>query len=118
MKIPNSEGWWYDGWKVYQIIPLNDVKGGRLVVDLGSGMHTGLDAGMFEGAVWQKVKLIHCWHGRDQKIEQKIAAICRKQDDNYFYFGSLDDFEKLWNDKFIVYPQFIGVTQFNNFGQR
>jgi hypothetical protein len=62
---------------------------------------------------------IYFWHGRDAKIVEKIAKICRYEaSDECYWDGTLDDFEKVYGGKFIVYPGQICVTQFSNFGQR
>ena len=71
-----------------------------------------------------KKRYIWFWHGinSDHKLIKKISKFCQlelyKGEQYYMFEGSLDDFEKLYNDKFIVVDDFIGVTQHSSFGQR
>jgi len=65
-------------------------------------------------------KQIYFWHGRDKAFEAKIAKFCRHnaEDDQYYWDGTLDEFQVAYGGKFIVYPDQICVTPFSNFGQR
>jgi len=71
-----------------------------------------------------KKRYIRFWHGfsPNDKLVQKIATFCHLElhdgKEFYAYDGSLDDFEKLYNSKFIVFDDYIAVTQRNTFGQR
>jgi hypothetical protein len=58
------------------------------------------------------------WHGRDKKLEAEIEVLCRKEGDDYYWYGSLDEFKERYCDKFIVYPECICITQYGNWGQR
>ena len=61
------------------------------------------------------------WHGKEQSLEEKVKLICTLVDGNYFYEGSLEDFEKVF-PRFIVMnsdgESYLGITQHNGFGQR
>ena len=67
---------------------------------------------------------IACWHGRDKKLVEKIESFCEaeydciKERNEYYWSGSLDEFERLHSAVFLVYPEEICVTQFSSFNQR
>jgi len=62
---------------------------------------------------------IYFWHGQSSKIEKVIAAFCTKEDDDrYYWYGTLDEFEIAYGRNFIVFPGQICVTEHNSFGQR
>lgn len=66
---------------------------------------------------------IYFFHGYDEKLYKKLGEFCIETHLSngkvgLVYRGSLDEFQRLYNDKFIVYPEFIAVTQHSNFGQR
>jgi hypothetical protein len=78
-----------------------------------------------------KTYRIHFWHGRDQKLINKLKSIDGVVDEsdesnslNIFYTGTLDNFIESYGSKIIVIPgdnnviPIIAVTQFNCFGQR
>lgn len=66
-----------------------------------------------------KRRYILFWHGRYPNLIKKIELFCPKtNDDNYFWEGSLDEFERLYGDKFIVFPDKIAITNYSSFGQR
>ena len=71
-----------------------------------------------------KKRYIWFCHGinPDHKLVKKIASFCEletyKGNEYYMFDKSLDEFEKLYGDKFIVMGDMIGITQHGNFGQR
>lgn len=47
------------------------------------------------------------WHGKPSShpnFFEKIKKICRDQDGETYWDGSLDDFLKVWNDKCLIIP--------------
>lgn len=65
-------------------------------------------------------RYIAFWHGKTQKLEDKVACFCEydPEKEQYYWDGSLDEFERRLNDKFIVYPDTIAITQYGSWGQR
>jgi hypothetical protein len=55
-----------------------------------------------------------------EKIESFCEAEydCIKERNEYYWSGSLDEFERLHSAVFLVYPEEICVTQFSSFNQR
>lgn len=48
----------------------------------------------------------------------KLESFCEKENQSYYYTGSLDDFEKKWEGNFMVLGDFIAVTHYTNFNPR
>ena len=84
--------------------------------------------------VFMKARPIKFWHGgypdkivdklesMPNEVITKVSQMVQNHKKRYmfdfYWLGTLDEFEKLYNDKFIIWGGDIWVTQHSNFGQR
>lgn len=63
---------------------------------------------------------IVCWHGNHRTLFEKLSAFCSENAGKFTYLGTLDQFAKYYNGRFMVDPAngWIAVTQYPSFGQR
>lgn len=69
---------------------------------------------------------IHFWHGyaENSAFHKKIESICELVDDVYYFDGTLDEFDSLYDGNFIYIKAddngvpFLGVTYHRNFSCR
>jgi hypothetical protein len=64
--------------------------------------------------------IIHFWHGVSQASVKRIEPFCVEKDGNWFFEGTLDEFNAQYGRLFLVLPEYnmIAITQFSNFNQR
>jgi hypothetical protein len=65
---------------------------------------------------------VYFYHYPDSKAQKIIEENCEKEDDLFFYSGSLDDFAKFWPYNFALMgrsgTEYIAITTYNSWGAR
>jgi len=63
------------------------------------------------------------YHGVSKKLDDIVYdrlgdRVGSAYPGQYIFYGGLSDFVKLWNDKFLYYPDQIYITEHSSFNQR